>query len=94
MTPQEKAQELVDRFYDLQDSDDLGNEQLNKDMEALYEERGAEMEPYWQLLSKNSALLAVDELIRITNYKCTLSTYREDETTDYWESVKKELKKL
>jgi hypothetical protein len=66
MTPKEKAQELFNRFYDLQDAEDLGNEQLNKDMEALYEEREAEIEPYWQLLAKKSALETINVILEDT----------------------------
>lgn len=87
MTPREKAQELFNRFYDLQDAEDLGSEQLNNDMEALYEERGQEMEPYWVELAKNSALETTNVILEDT---------KEDHPYMYewYLEVKQEIEKL
>lgn len=94
MKPKEKAQELFNRFYDLQDSEDLGNEQLNKDMEALYEELGAEIEPYWVELAKNSALIAVNDILYVLNDYHNQDCKINQTKIQYWQDVKQELEKL
>lgn len=101
LSPKEKAKELVDRYYKIQNSEDLGNEQLNKDMEALYKERGEEIEPYWRQLAKDSALIAVDEIIEtLSPIVITLTSDIHYSSIDinqqaiYWQEVKQEIENI
>lgn len=89
MKPKEKAIQLVEKYYKIQDSEDLGNEQLNKDMESLYKERGEEIEPYWRQLAKSSALIALDEVLDSLKFQFPDSKYLEQ-----WQEVKEEINKL
>lgn len=44
---------------------------------------------------KQCALIAVDELINSTQYKCHLDkAFNEIETTEYWLEVKQEIEKI
>ena len=86
MTPKEKAKRLFDKYYKMQESINLSNEQLNKDMFILYQHRGDEIEPYWVELAKKSAICLCDCMIR--EYKI----FNIDD--DYWKIVKIEIKKL
>ena len=85
MTPQEKAQELVDKYYQLAESIEWTDEQTSLKAEKFNDELGSDVLKYWNELSKQSALIAVDELIRNSFpgvIKC------------HWQEVKQEIEKL
>jgi hypothetical protein len=68
MTPKEKAQELYNKMYALDECDYMSKH-----------------------LAKATALIAVDEIIKQTNYcfvRCA------DNSVDYWQEVKQEIEKL
>jgi len=84
MTPKEKAQELVDRFYNLQTSITWDVTQETKEKASIFnDELGAEVELYWNELAKQTAVIAVDEILEATEdyYACN----------EYWEEVKQEI---
>ena len=85
MTPQEKAQELVDKYYQLAESIEWTDEQTSLKAEKFNDELGSDVLKYWNELSKQSALIAVDELLLLVTYQPTI---------DYWNEVKHEIEQL
>ena len=67
MTPQEKAQELVDKYYQLAESIEWTDEQTSLKAEKFNDELGSDVLKYWNELSKQSALIAVDEMLDFRN---------------------------
>jgi len=93
MTPKEKAQELVDRFYNLQSSIAWDTSNENKEKASLFnDELGADVELYWHELAKQSALLAVDEIINIAYWEYMESMGEKEK--EYWNEVIQEIKLL
>lgn len=88
MTPKEKAQQLVDRFYNLQTSITWDVTQETKEKASIFnDELGAEVELYWNELAKQTAFIAVDEILN-----SGLLIMVEDE--QYWHDVKQEIIKI
>jgi len=86
MTPKEKAQELVDRFYNLQTSIAWDVTQETKEKASIFnDELGAEVELYWNELAKQTAVISRDELLLLVTYQPTI---------DYWNEVKQEINNL
>jgi len=86
MTPKEKAQELVDRFYNLQTSIAWDVTQETKEKASIFnDELGAEVELYWNELAKQTAVISIDELLLLVTYQPTI---------DYWNEVKQEINNL
>ena len=107
MTPQEKAQELVDKYYQLAESIEWTDEQTSLKAEKFNDELGSDVLKYWNELSKQSALIAVDEIIKSKelNYLFTQNQiYSMEVTSDdrwiyeefmkYWQEVKHEIQQL
>ena len=107
MTPQEKAQELVDKYYQLAESIEWTDEQTSVKAEKFNDELGSDVLKYWNELSKQSALIAVDEIIKSKelNYLFTQNQiYSMEVTSDdrwiyeefmkYWQEVKHEIQQL
>ena len=67
MTPQEKAQELVYKYYQLAESIEWTDEQTSLKAEKFNDELGSDVLKYWNELSKQSALIAVDEMLDFRN---------------------------
>jgi hypothetical protein len=85
MTPKEKAQELVDKFYNLQTSIAwTTNDELKRQASIFNDELGEDVEIYWDKLAKQTAVIAVDEMIYV------LDRYA-DPVRKYWEDVKQEI---
>jgi hypothetical protein len=85
MTPKEKAQELVDRFYNLQSSIAwTTNDELKRQASIFNDELGEDVEIYWDKLAKQTAVIAVDEI-----YNSGLLVMVDDE--QYWYDVKQEI---
>ena len=89
MTPQEKAQELVDKYYQLAESIEWTDEQTSLKAEKFNDELGSDVLKYWNELSKQSALIAVDEMLYWTNEQDTLIWLN-----DFYLEVKQEIEKL
>jgi hypothetical protein len=86
MTPKEKAQELVDKFYNLQTSITWDVTQETKEKASIFnDELGAEVELYWNELAKQTAVISIDELLLLVTYQPTI---------DYWNEVKQEINNL
>ena len=92
MTPQEKAQELVDKYYQLAESIEWTDEQTSVKAEKFNDELGSDVLKYWNELSKQSALIAVDEILEVL-YSLKLGNALSEEL-EYWEEVKQEIEKL
>mgnify|MGYP001561865986 CR=1 FL=1 len=92
MTPKEKAQELVDKFYNLQSSIAwTTNDELKRQASIFNDELGEDVEIYWDKLAKQTAVIAVDELILST---CVSSRVQSDFINydrQYWHEVKQEI---
>jgi hypothetical protein len=83
METKEKAQELVDRFYNLQSSIAWDTSNENKEKASIFnDELGADVELYWHELAKQSALLVVDEIVKVVGYNSEVHL---------WEQVKQEI---
>lgn len=91
MIPKEKAQELVDKYYQLAESIEWTDDETKVKAEQFNDELGNDILKYWHLLAKESALIAVDEILEMD-----LPILEEDADTfyDYWEEVKQEIEKL
>jgi hypothetical protein len=92
MEPKEKAKELVEKYADLQTNIDwTDSNELLKTCEinnSFYEN---EFDIYWNLLAKESALIAVDEIIKeCEKFFEAISENRKL----YWQEVKQEIEKL
>jgi len=59
------AQQLVDRFYNLQSSIAwTTNDELKRQASIFNDELGEDVEIYWDKLAKQSAVIAVDEMLK------------------------------
>jgi hypothetical protein len=92
MTPQEKAQELVDKYYQLAESIEWTDEQTSVKAEKFNDELGSDVLKYWNELSKQSALIAVDEML--SNDGWSSSPKEWDIFKKYCKNVKQEIEKL
>ena len=108
MSAKDKAKELIDKYYKLAESIEWTDKQTSEKAEKFNDELGTDVLKYWNELSKQSALIAVDEIINnwINNFK----KLKEDETIEikhslnemmalshsmkYWKEVKQEIEKL
>jgi hypothetical protein len=84
MTPQEKAKELVDKYYQLAESIEWSDNETMAKAEEFNDDLGSDVLTYWNELAKKSALLAVDEVLKECSW----------ELTGYWMSVKQEIENL
>lgn len=97
MIPQEKAQELFDKYYQLAESIEWTDKETMQKAENFNDELGIDVLIYWNELAKQSALIAVDEILNLDlhdvgDYKCF------DDPCEwyisYWEEVKQEIEQL
>ena len=91
MTPKEKAKELFNRYYEMAYSIEWTDNETKVKAEKFNDELGTDVLKYWNELSRQNALIAVQELID----QC--HSYREIDlgmSLDYWEEVKQEINKL
>jgi hypothetical protein len=84
MTPQEKAKELVDKFYQLAESIEWSDNETMAKAEEFNDDLGSDVLTYWNELAKKSALVSVDEVLKECSW----------ELTGYWMSVKQEIENL
>ena len=88
MTPQEKAKELVDKFY--QYANEEFEDKLNEyPGQVLSERRKIRKES-----SKQCALIAVDEIIESIPKEPSISTVQRIGSIMFWFEVKQEIEKL
>ena len=91
MKPKEKAKELFDKYYEIAQSIEWTDNETKVKAEKFNDELGTDVLKYWHELAKESALIAVDELID----QCW--NYREIDlglALEYWQEVKQEIEKL
>ena len=107
MTPQEKAQELVDKYYQLAESIEWTDEQTSLKAEKFNDELGSDVLKYWNELSKQSALIAVDEIILSAPFEPVDTDWDEagasaqywypqklEDSAKWWGEVKQEIELL
>ena len=92
MTPKEKAQELVDKYYQLAESIEWTDQETSKKAEKLNDDLGTDVLIYWNELAKQSALIAVDEILNDDWYIASLEDLISRK--DYWQEVKQEIEQL
>lgn len=88
MIPKEKAKELVDYFYNLQEEIEWGNDDLKKEAGDIYEKNHMYYEDFYKELSKQSAFKVVYEILNSNMINLHLHQMK------YWENVKRKIKKL
>jgi hypothetical protein len=89
MTPKEKAQQLVDKFYSLQSSIAwTTNDELKRQASIFNDELGEDVEIYWDKLAKQTAVIAVDEILSLNVFEYTSDW---SNTIEYWNEVKQEI---
>jgi hypothetical protein len=93
MTPKEKAQQLVDRFYNLQSSIAwTTNDELKRQASIFNDELGEDVEIYWDKLAKQTAVISVDEILKsfgtLTNGNVFYTTFN---AIEYYQEVKQEI---
>ena len=91
MIPQEKAQELVDKYYQLAESIEWTDQETSKKAEKLNDDLGTDVLIYWNELAKQSALIAVDEILEMD---LPILEEDADKFYDYWQEVKQEIEQL
>ncbi len=84
MKPQEKAKELVDKYYQLAESIEWSDNETMVKAEKFNDDLGSDVFTYWNELAKKSALFAVDEVLKECSW----------EQTGFWMSVKQEIENL
>ena len=90
MTPKEKAQQLVDKFYNLQSSIAwTTNDELKRQASIFNDELGEDVEIYWDKLAKQTAVIAVD--LRLEADFMFVSIEYEEDSLEYWQQVKTEI---
>jgi hypothetical protein len=89
MTPQEKAQELVDKYANLAESIEWTDKETSKKSEKFNDELGTDILIYWNELAKQSALIAVDEIILEMDNVMLPNPFKQ-----YWNEIKQEIEKL
>jgi hypothetical protein len=90
MTPQEKAKELVDKYYQLAESIEWSDNETMAKAEKFNDDLGSDVFRYWTELAKKSALLAVDDVL--DDYE--QFPYKVQLGKDYWNEVKQEIENL
>lgn len=87
MTPQEKAKDLLDKLSVLQEKIEWGNSKLKTEAGLIYEKNNIEYNEYYDELAKQSALIAVDEVIKaLEEHK-----WQNRHIIDEYEQLKKEI---
>jgi hypothetical protein len=107
MIPKEKAQELFNKYFAVAESIEWSSEETALKAEKLNDELGDDVLIYWHELAKQSALIAVDEIVKS---KSLYYLFTQDQiscmegTSDdrwiyetfmkYWKEVKQHIEKL
>jgi len=81
MTPKEHAEKLVDKFYSLQ-------WQIHKST------RQYKITSMSKSAAKQCAIIAVDEILKLSYFEESQMTEEDSMYKNYWEEVKQEIEKL
>jgi len=93
MTPKETAKQVFDKYLQLQELIEWGNNDLKKEAGLIYEKNNIEYDNYYNELAKQSALIAVNYIITSNPHSNPFNTDVHS-TMDYWQEVMCEIKKL
>ena len=85
MTAKEKAKELFDKYYQLAESIQWTDNETKVKAEKFNDELGTDVLKYWNELAKQSALIAVDEIIKAIG---------NNSESHIWIKVKQEITQL
>ena len=99
MSAKDKAKELIDKYYKLAESIEWTDKQTSEKAEKFNDELGTDVLKYWNELSKQSALIAVDEIINVIPSEYLDQWQGEiymaiNQDFEYWNEVKQEIEKL
>ena len=86
MTPEEKAKDITQRFFSLQEMIEWGDDDLKEETNSMYLENQIEYDSYYYNLAKASALMYVNDVL---NLDCGDAIDK-----NYYEEVELEIKKL
>ena len=89
MTPKEKANELIQKYYQLAESIEWSDNETMVKAEKFNDDLGSDVLRYWNELAKKSALLQVDEIIELLPEMAFGNRYY-----DYFKQVKHEIELL
>jgi len=92
-TPKEKAIELVDKYHEIAQSIEWTDNETKVKAQKFNDELGTDVLKYWDELAKESALIAVNEIINSNPHSNPMNTYGFS-TMAYWLEVKHEIEKL
>jgi hypothetical protein len=67
MAAKDKAKELFDKYFKLAESIEWTDKQTSKKAEKMNDKLGQDVLKYWNELAKQSALIAVDEMLDFRN---------------------------
>lgn len=95
MIAKDKAKELVAKYYQLAESIQWTDNETKVKAEKFNDELGSDVLKYWNELAKQSALIAVDEIL---NYMSEDHVFYRSSgigvKKTYFEKVKQEIEKL
>jgi hypothetical protein len=92
MIPKEKAQELFNKYFAVAESIEWSSEETALKAEKLNDELGDDVLIYWHELAKQSALIAVDEIIEFLLQASKYLAFPQQ--VIYWNEVKHEITQL
>ena len=89
MTPKEKAQELYEKYYNIQGKIERNTTTENKEKaENFNNELGEDVDLFWVELAKQCALIAVDEILNSSDWHNMQADFI------YYQQVKQEIQEL
>ena len=91
MKAKDKAKELVDKYANLAESIEWTDKETSKKSEEFNDELGTDVLIYWNELAKQSALIAVDEMLDFRN---SLYINEGSLAHKYLLDIKQEIEKL
>lgn len=91
MTPEAKAKELFDKYFEISESIDWTDEENYSKAEQFNDELGSDVLIFWNELAKESALIVVNQMLQLG---WNLPHYENKTGIEYWTEVKEEIEKL
>jgi hypothetical protein len=92
MSPKEKAQELFNKYFAVAESIEWSSEETALKAEKLNDELGDDVLIYWNELAKQSALIAVDEMLSNDGWSGSMEEWHIFKI--YFEEVKHKITQL
>ena len=91
MTPEAKAIELYNNYYQLAESINCTDYENAIKAEQFNDELGSDVLIFWNELAKESALIVVNQMLQLG---WNLPHYENKTGIEYWTEVKEEIEKL